>query len=265
MYVVHADIQNCLDIKGVRAHIYTEAQQNQAYYTIVGRDTAISYEGNILRLNLCFKVEEQANNMQSWLVLANEGRLLIASLKRCILSISVKAVTAVRLSERVLVTDYDPAASTSPAETYADIKLDDASSRTGSSHSAAINSEFVQCQSIENPRALWAFGVDTAHIVPRGECVEQHVVDDNNNHLALSRALHYSWDGPHHSTPVVGIRPAGVGEPFFTPEPQPASKRHRVGVVVVPREQDDADVVCVNLKEGTVRRMDADGGVCFCS
>jgi hypothetical protein len=260
VYVVRAEIRNCLDVKGARARIFTEAQERQAYYSKASPDTAIHYDGQDLRIDLNFELKEKANDMQSWLVLADAGRLLVASLKGRIHDIRVEASSAVTLGERVLVSDYDPSTSTSPAETYADILPEE----SVSTHSTAtITSEFVQCQSIETSRALQICGVDRAHIIPRGECAKRRVVDDTNNLLALTKTLHYMWDGPHHKVPVFGIRPAVEGEPFFTPEYQSDSNRHRVGVVVVPRDVGDADIVARDLKEGTVRTLDAEGGVCF--
>jgi hypothetical protein len=263
VYVVHADIQNCLDIRGVRARVFSEAQHYQAYYTDTGRDAAIFYNSSCLRLRLGFETKERANDMQSWLENANYGLLLIASLKGRVKNISVEATAAVTLRERVLLADYDATASLSPAETAADM-LRDAASRTSSSHSDAITTVFAQCQSIEAPQSLQLQGVDTAHVIPRGECAARGVADDDNNHLALTRFLHYCWDGPHHSVPTVGIRPAAEGEPFYSPVPQPGG-RQRVGVVVLTRERGPAEFVGSLLKEGTMRKTEADGSIVFCT
>lgn len=248
-FVVRAQVLNCLNKRGVRARIYNEAQQRQAYYSTAGREDAFRYDGDDLHLNLGFESKERANDMQTWLLNANMGTLPLVSLTGQVTGITVERAAA-PLFDRVLLSQYQATNSTSPADTVQDIAED--SSVSESAHSIALDTLLVKYQSIERADNLTSSGIDVAHIVPRTKCKSLRVTDDDNNHLALTKAVHSAYDGPHSAAPTIAIRPARPHEVPATPACKP-SGRDIVFIVVEGIDQQRQVWISRQLREDYVQ------------
>ena len=255
-FEVQATFMGCATLKGIRALVHREAQRHLAYYLDGPRTESISYEGSDLKVRLGFKTEEQALRFQNLLLDMNAGDY-VSSLHNCVTSTSAAAITTMGLGERVLINHYDASDSNSPGTTVADIPGDNSS--VTSSVSAAINSDFVQYQSVEASYWLQTEGVDSAHVWPLSKCTSQQEKKADDNRLALSGGFHKAFDGPHHGCPTIAIRPATEQETSFSATSVPPTvgvgpnKRCKVEVVIECYGHEQVNWCVQRVKAGSQR------------
>jgi hypothetical protein len=248
-YSVQARVTGCIQFKGIRKLLYTEAEKHLGYCVDGTHQECIKYDGQDLVLQLGFKQEERALGFENLLWELGRGEI-VRSLVGNVAHVKVGCITAAQLGDRISGNLYDADAADSPALTLEGAPSAASSSRS-SNHTIAVDSDLARYQSIEHPTLFGVGGVDEAHIWPQSQCSRAQR-DDPNNKLALSKILHAAFDGPHggfkHGTPTIAIRPVNMTAPPAVP-----GTRQSVRIVVECQDVAVAGWLAGNLKDGTER------------
>ncbi|CAI5705423.1 unnamed protein product [Peronospora farinosa] len=255
LWLVSGSIENALDTKGIRYHLYRLASARCGYYDPALRkeekdkDVAFWYEAKKLRIHVLFKTEKDA-----WLfknALDSDPHTLGSRLSGQIVTCKFTRFEAGYIElHHIQFLDYDSQESDSPQTTLVSV-----SSSTIRSVLDFASEEY-RCMGIEEDWLFYPYGKpESCHMISRKQCNRNKSQygkfdHDPNNRLALSREMHGFYDGLSLDIPIVNMFPVSVEEKLSN------GSRYKVEVLVKVYDVYCTERVFYRLKSGSSRTDD---------
>ena len=241
-FLATATIRGAIHLNGVRAYVYAEAQKNVALKPIDGE--SIFYNGDDLVIRLVFKDETQASLMQNVFESMNSG--LVTPLRGRVVNFMQPIVPVDQAGARIWRHDYDGDASTSPANSLAQMA---AASESSNGQSAVdVNDPLFKYQCLEKPSLFARIRPERVHLLSQAR--HSRMKSNRNNQLSASRSFHEYLDGLNADHPWIVLSP---GETLEEREVEVGQKRTVVEVLIDCLDDGTADFIHSRLKEGSRR------------
>lgn len=255
--MVSAVIHDAQRLVGVRAFVYSQAQEHLARYPLPNRAGGIFYGDDTpddLQIRLVFEEKHLAERMQNAFVSMDTG--LVTALHGKV-EVNEELQEVDSIGGRVFRGHYRGDDSSSPATSLSQmVRLVQSEGSMTAESAVDQNDPLFKYQCLEKPQLFTYIRPEKMHLIGQKQC-KKELKSDPNNMLSGSRSFRQYLDGLNADHPWIAVRVGHIYEEMVEVDQE---RRYKVDLIIECKEDGVAEHIGYRIKDGSEKRRSSETG-----